>query len=373
LAQRMDDMDLVMLVLALARWALRGLLLVLAAPTIYLCLIAAIALVADRARRRARTAPSAAPCESATRFVVLVPAHDEEALLGVTLGSLQQQTYPRERYRVVVIADNCGDRTSEIARSFEDIWVYERRDPSNRGKGQALRWVFERLKAEGHAFDAYVVVDADSLAEPALLAELAEGIAGGARALQVHYTVRNSEEAPSAALRWLALALRNHVLPYGRSTLGGSAQLLGNGMCFTRALLERHPWQVTALAEDLQYYLALVQAGERVAYVPGVAVRGHMPTSFAQMRTQDIRWESPLPQGQGRGATLRLLRDGIHARDIVRLDAFAARLVPPLSMLVGAWLLTMLTSLVLRAPIELLVSIALGCGLLFYISSALLF
>jgi hypothetical protein len=369
-------MPILTVTLALVRAALLALQLALAVPIAYLCLLVVASLVAERARRRASSPPQGGEPPAtrfSTRFAVLVPAHDEEALLGATLRSLRQQDYPRDRYEVVVIADNCTDRTSEIARAVPGIRVLERSDTPNRGKGQALRWALDQLEAAVHAFDAYVVVDADSQVDPALLAQFDLGIARGARALQAHYTVLNAEEAPSAALRWFSLALRNHVVPYGRSTLGGSAQLLGNGMCFTRALLERHPWRAGALAEDLQYYLTLVQAGERVEYVPSASVCGYMPTSFGQMRTQDIRWESTLPEGEGLRASWRLLRDGLRLGDWVRLEAFAARLVPPLSTTVAAWLLTTLAALLLRSPAQALLGAALGCGLLVYVGSAFLF
>src|SRR5205085_8146950 len=111
-------------------------------------------------------------------------------------------------------------------------------------------------------------------------------------ALQGCYTVLNPTESPSTALRWIALSLNCHVRPLGRSSLGGSSTLTGNGMCFTRALLMRCPWQAFSLTEDYEYYLTLVEHGERVRYVPDAVVRATMPTTFSQMRTQDVRWES---------------------------------------------------------------------------------
>ncbi len=302
---------MLLLIITLARAATLALQIALIVPVGYLCLLALAAIVANWRRRRSASQTTLPPGESlVTRFAVLVPAHDEEVLLGATLRSLRQQAYPRDRYEIVVIADNCTDRTSEVARAVPGVRVLERRDPGNRGKGQALRWAFEQLDTTDERFDAFVIIDADTLTDPDLLTECARGIDRGARALQARYTVLNAEEAPSAALRWYALALRNHVVPYGRSSLGGSSPLLGNGMCFTRGLLEDHPWRATALAEDAQYFLTLAQAGERVEYLPGVAVRGHMPTSFGEMRTQDIRWESSLPKSERAGAARRLLGDG---------------------------------------------------------------
>ena len=65
---------------------------------------------------------------------VLVPAHDEEAGLPATLAALWPQLEAGDR--LLVVADNCTDRTAAVARAA-GAEVLERRDPDRRGK--ALR------------------------------------------------------------------------------------------------------------------------------------------------------------------------------------------------------------------------------------------
>jgi hypothetical protein len=365
-------MHILMFALTLARAALLALQLTLAIPISYLCLLAGMSLVAKWARRHAKLPPLDGE-PPATRFAVLIPAHNEEVLLGVTLTSLAEQTYPRSGYQVIVIADNCTDRTAEIAASASDVWVYIRSDTSNPGKGQALRWAFERLQAAGHTFDAFFVIDADSRVASDALRYLAREIAGGAQAVQILDAVLNGDEAPSATVRWLALTLKNYLIPLGRTALGGSAPLLGNGMCFTSELLERYPWRASAPAEDAEYYLTLVQAGVRVRFVAEASVRSHMPTTFGQMRTQDVRWETRPPRHHEHLIRLRLLRDGLRQRDVVRLEALASSLIPPLSLLVGFTAASTLAAGLLLVHTGLVLGAALLLGLLFYVSSALFF
>src|SRR5437879_5475140 len=50
-----------------------------------------------------------------SRLAVLVPAHDEERLVGRCVGSLVEQDYPPELRRLIVVADNCSDATAEVA------------------------------------------------------------------------------------------------------------------------------------------------------------------------------------------------------------------------------------------------------------------
>ncbi|MFL5409192.1 MAG: glycosyltransferase family 2 protein, partial [Myxococcales bacterium] len=118
-------------------------------------------------------------------FDVVVPAHDEEAGIAATLRSLREMDWPLDLFRVVVVADNCSDRTAAIAAS-EGAQVLRRDDPARIGKGWALRVAFSRSLYEARA-DAVVVVDADTLVSANLLRSFAARLAQGAIAVQADY------------------------------------------------------------------------------------------------------------------------------------------------------------------------------------------
>jgi cellulose synthase/poly-beta-1,6-N-acetylglucosamine synthase-like glycosyltransferase len=323
-------------------------------------------------RKRAAQALQDDP-QAATQktFAVLIPAHNEEIILNILLESLAQLTYPQERYKVYVIADNCTDKTAELARQFEGVQVYERFDQEKRGKGYALNWMFQQLAESQQVYDAYVILDADSVVIPTFLHAMSKELERGATALQASYSVLNVTESPSTALRWIALTLVNHVRPLGRNGLGGSSTLTGNGMCLTHELLQRHPWQAFGLTEDYQYYLTLVQHGVRVTFVPEAIVRAQMPVTFEQMRTQDVRWEAAAtPQQSEWQRAWQLLSAGVCTRSIIRLDALAELLTPPLSLLVASSLLIFAASLLLWYPVTILLGFLLVAGITYYIATA---
>ncbi len=354
-----------MAVLSVLRWMALAAEIAVAVPTAYLAAITIAALIAQARRKRRMFAPPTHP----PVFAVLIPAHNEAALIGALLASLERQRYPRERYVVCVVADNCSDATAAVAEAA-GAEVFERHDVTQRGKGYALSWLLAELERRGRRYDAYVVFDADSVVAPDFLAAMAAELARGARACQALNTVLNTTEAPSAALRWLAMTLVNHVRPLGRNAIGGSSNLSGNGMCLSRALLERFPWRAFGLAEDYQYYLDVVAAGERIIYVPEAVVRSHMPTTFEQMRSQDERWESGPPETSAGRMALHLVRAGAHQRSIVPIDAAAELLVPPLSTLAAALLIVLLAAAVVGTTSERVLGAALLAGFTLYVGSA---
>lgn len=359
------------IILQVLRYLLIPVEVLVGAPILYLCIVSCSAIFTARRRKKAC---AALPSPAQTRFAILVPAHNEELMLGGMLNSLAELTYPRERFAVHVVADNCTDRTAEIVRETGWITVHERFDTVKRGKGYALNWLLQTLEDSGLSYDAYVTLDADTLVDPGFLHALEKSYLAGAQAMQTRCIVLNASESASTALRWLALTLINYVRPLGRDGLGGSSTL-ANGLCLSRALLQLHPWQAFSVTEDYQYYLHLVEHGERVRYVPDALSKTHMPTTFSQMRTQDIRWE-----GSGGGAeeeskwrlAWKLLRDGLRYRSFVRLEAVAELLTPTLSLLVASCLLTFIAALIIGPLPAQVAALACVIGLLFYISSALI-
>jgi len=353
-------------VLQVLRWALLAAEVWIAVPILYLCILSVSAILTAKKRNSEAISPS-----SQANFVILIPAHNEEAILGNLLGSLSKLAYPKDLYTVFVVADNCTDNTAELVRATGWVRVYERFDENKRGKGHALSWLLHELEMNRLIYDAYIIIDADSMVVPTFLQAMNRELAEGAQALQACNTVLNISESPSTALRLVALTLVNHVRTLGRNGLGASSTLTGNGMCLSRSLLMRYPWRAFAIAEDYQYYLTLVQHGERVRYVPEAVVRSHMPISFARMRTQDVRWESSeLGQPTWRIA-LNLFGAGLRLRNFVCLEAIAELLTPPLSFLVCWCLLILLASLLMWSPPELLFSLLLFGGLACYIGTGL--
>lgn len=356
-----------MLAIHIIHWLFLCVEVGMALPILYLSLLSVSAI--RQTKKQKNRDVSSLPTEQ-TNFAILIPAHNEESILATLLASLEALSYPKDHYSVYVVADNCTDTTASLARASDGIQVYERFDQEKRGKGYALSWVLQRLEEDHRIHDAYIILDADSVVIPTFLQSLDRELQKGAKALQACNTVLNSTESASTALRWLALTLVNHVRPLGRNGLGASSTLTGNGMCLRREILQRYPWQAFALAEDYQYYLNLVENGERVRYVPDAIVRSHMPTTFAQMRTQDVRWESSGADHRVEQIALRLIKASLKARDFGRLEAVAELFTPPLSLLVSSCLLIFVVALVLQFLPGLLLSFLLLAGLITYIGTA---
>ncbi|MBK7098946.1 MAG: glycosyltransferase [Sphingobacteriales bacterium] len=55
------------------------------------------------------------------KFSVIIPARNEDKNIGLLLNSLQNQTYPKELFEIIVVDDHSTDNTAQIVKTFSDI------------------------------------------------------------------------------------------------------------------------------------------------------------------------------------------------------------------------------------------------------------
>jgi cellulose synthase/poly-beta-1,6-N-acetylglucosamine synthase-like glycosyltransferase len=255
----------------------------------YFCFLAAVAVAAMLSRRRAGL-PERPP---QSRFLILIPAHDEETGIATTVASCRGADYPEALFSVLVVADNCSDRTAAVAAQA-GARVVERFDEIKKSKGYAIEYLIGWLVASGEfdALDAIVVIDADTTMDPALLRRFDARLGAGQDWVQCYYTVSNPDQSWRTRLMTYAFSLFNGVMPSGLTALGSSAGLRGNGMCFSTRGLQRRPFACYGLSEDMEFSWMLRVAGETIAFEPSARVYGAMVSSGGSAAAgQRRRWE----------------------------------------------------------------------------------
>ena len=262
------------------------------------------------------------------RFDVIVPAHNEEAVIQGVVSSLRKLDWPAESFRVIVVADNCTDSTAALARAA-GADVLERNNKDLRGKGYALDFAFQTSRAQGWAY-AVVVVDADTRVSPNLLEAFAARIENGAKVMQSHYAVLNAHVSWRTRLMAIAMGAFHQVRSRARERLQLSCGIRGNGWCITHLLLTQVPYLAFSLTEDLEYGIDLGLAAHRVHYVDEAYVAAMMVSGEQASRSQRQRWEEGRFQ-LIRSKTLPLLRAAMGRGGRVCLDLALDLLVLPLS------------------------------------------
>ncbi|MFN0097659.1 MAG: glycosyltransferase family 2 protein [Gemmatimonadaceae bacterium] len=232
---------------------------------------------------RVRTSRGAGP---PTRFLFLVPAHDEELLIADCIKSLYALDYPRECIAVVVVADNCSDRTAEVARAA-GATVLERHHATDRGKQFALAWAITQVPLAGH--DAVVVVDADTALDRRFAAELdAHAPLAGVVAQPFNDVENRTDNALTRMAAVQSQAL--HGLGFQLKATRGISVPLSAGMTLGTDVLRTHGWPAFSIGEDFELYVILTLRGVPFRHSDRARVFAQEARDLKQGSSQRKRW-----------------------------------------------------------------------------------
>lgn len=329
-----------------------GLLVYLTAATVYLLFLAVAYFVVKE--------PKTNGSEKLSRFAVLVPAHNEELLISRLCESLLEINYPRGSYEIFIIADNCSDRTAENCSTYP-VNVLSRDDLSHVGKGFAISWAIDHIPMKN--FDAVFMVDADNVVDTLILKELNDLINRGEQAIQCYNSVGNRSESWFTQLLFVSRTIGNLLYHHSKYKLGLSSYLMGNGMCFSTALLSKKGWTAFAPGEDGEYSAQLIEDGIKIGFAVKAKVYHQESRSLVQATSQRLRWSS------GRFKVLRqlgfrLFFKGLIKRDWLTLDGSLPLIFPNYSLQVNLSMLTLVLCLLLPASAFKTFLVALGLGLI---------
>lgn len=230
--------------------------------------------------------------EKPLRYGILIAARNEEAVLPYLLQSIQAQDYPAQLRTTYVIADNCTDRTAQVAAENGAV-VFVRNDQRHVGKGYALDHLLKmiRLTDALENYDAFLVFDADNVLRPDYISNINRVASAGFDAFCGYRNSKNfGTNWVSAGHAIWHLHESTH-LNHARMVLGNPCTVSGTGFGFTRQLLEQcGGWHFFTLTEDVEFNTFCATRGVRIGYCPDAELYDEQPERFVQSWRQRTRW-----------------------------------------------------------------------------------
>lgn len=234
------------------------------------------------------------PTHQTNRYAVLICGRNEEEVIGYLLDSIQTQDYPRELVDVYVCADNCTDKTADVARDH-GATVLERFNTEWVGKGYALSDLIQMIY-DAHGTDHYegfFVVDADNLLDTRFITEMDQCFCSG-EGYGVIAGYRNSKNFDE---NWLSSGYSVWFLHEGkqlnnaRSLLGVSGAVSGTGFMIHKDVLKNQGgWIHHLLIEDVEFSADNLIKGVKIGYCHDAILYDEQPVSFRQSWFQRLRW-----------------------------------------------------------------------------------
>ena len=228
--------------------------------------------------------------EKNNKFMAIIPAHNEEIVVGNLIASLQKQNYPKDLYDIYVIEDNCTDNTAEVARKAGAI-VYERFDEEHKTKGYALDWFLKQKIEENAPYDAFCIFDADNIVDVDFLKNMNKKLCQGEEVVQGYRDIKNPTDSWVSAGYAIFYWTMNRFYHLARYNLGLSPLINGTGFMVKFDLVKpTNGFDTVTLTEDIEFSLKTIISGKKLGWATDAIVYDEQPVGFKQSWSQRSRW-----------------------------------------------------------------------------------
>lgn len=226
-------------------------------------------------------------------LTVLIPAHNEEMVIGRTVDAMARLIYPKDKLEIIVVNDCSKDRTGKIleqkCKQYPQLKVLTLVPPVGaKGKSNALNHGLAISKGE------YIVVyDADNTPERRAVLNLTQKIVANPQlgAVVGKFRTRNKE------VSWLTRCINVETLSFqwllqaGRCRLFSITTIPGTNFIVRRSLLEQMGgWNINALTEDTELTIRIYDAGYQIYWLPQAVTWEQEPETLHVWLKQRTRW-----------------------------------------------------------------------------------
>lgn len=262
-------------------------------------------------------------------FAILVAARNESKVIGNLIDSLNNLNYPKDKYSIYIIPNNCTDNTSEVSKKH-GAKVIECTVPT-KTKGEVLRFAFEKLKNKKE-IDAYIVFDADNVVHPEFLNNMNMALNSGYRVAQCFRDAKNPSDNWLSGSYMLFYLIQNVFFNHARMTFNGSSSINGTGFMIKKDYIDEIGFKTYSLTEDVEFTGQCALNKEKIVFVEDAITYDEYPVKFLSSWKQRKRWTAGMLTCL-KLYTPKLLIDYLKTGNIASLDMGLTYMAPIIQIL----------------------------------------
>lgn len=235
---------------------------------------------------RFRVKLSLGASEQKNKIIVFIPGYKEDRIIVDTASKALEQSYSKEHYEVVVLADSFSKTTLEALYKL-DVTVLEV-SFENSTKAKSLNKGLE-VYADSEP-DMAVILDSDNIMAHDFLEKVNAGYNSGYKVIQGHRTAKN-QQTDFAILDAINEEIGNSIFRKGHRVLGVSSALIGSAMAFDFQYFKSIMDDIEDVAgEDKLVELKILKEKQLIEYFEDALVYDEKVSNAANFSKQRTRW-----------------------------------------------------------------------------------
>lgn len=220
-------------------------------------------------------------------FAIIIAARNEELVIDKLVKSLQRQNYPKDKYKVFVVVNNCTDNTADVARKAGATIIECTKKVKS--KGEVLKYTFNKLK-DNNEIDSYVIFDADNLVDNNFLMEMNNTINQGYNVSQGFRDTKNIGDNWISSSYALLYYIDNLFINRARHNIKKSAFLNGTGIMIKKEIIDKYGYNPKTLTEDVEFTVMCILNNEKIAFTETAIIYDEQVTDLKTSLKQRKRW-----------------------------------------------------------------------------------
>ena len=217
-------------------------------------------------------------------FAVLIPAYKEDQIIFDTAKRNLEQSYPSDKFRIIVIADSLQKETLDSLDKIDVTTVKVKFEKSSKAK--AINAVIKDLNDD---FDFVIILDADNVMASNCLTLMNDYLQSGHIAIQGHRTAKNRNNS-LAVLDSISEEINNSIFRKGPVNVGLSSSLIGSGMAFEYNFYKKIIKNVEDIWEDRELEFRILKRGIKIEYLENALIFDEKVTDKNVIKNQRSKW-----------------------------------------------------------------------------------
>ena len=221
------------------------------------------------------------------KFAIIIAARNEENVIGNLIDSLKKQKYPKEKFDVFVVPNNCTDNTKEVSIKHGANIIECKKDVKS--KGEVLEYTLELLN-ETHKYDAFIIFDADNIVHPNFIKMMNDTLCSGYELAQGFRDSKNPSDSWICGSYSLYYWGQNIFFNKARMNIDASASINGTGFMIKSSIIDEMGFKTVTMTEDIEFTAQCAINNKRIAFVNDAITYDEQPLNFKTSWKQRMRW-----------------------------------------------------------------------------------